>query len=54
MGLVYSIPLSRAEMEREPAHWKFTRETADSLVREYRLASPRALGHRAFLEYMTR
>lgn len=46
--------VARAEMERDPALRKFARETADSLVKEYRLASARALGHREFLEYVTR
>jgi tryptophan halogenase len=46
--------VARAEMERDPALRKFARETADSLVKEYRAASARALGHREFLEYVTR
>jgi len=42
--------VAKAEMARDPKLRKFARETHGSLVKEYRLASSRALGHAEFLE----
>ncbi|WP_421760298.1 tryptophan halogenase family protein [Devosia sp.] len=41
--------VAKAEMARDPKLRKFARETHDSLVKEYKLASTRALGHAEFL-----
>ena len=42
--------VSRAEMARDPKLRKFARETYDSLVKEYKQAATKALGHAEFLE----
>ena len=42
--------VAKAEMARDPALRKFARETHDSLVKEYKLASTKALGHAEFLK----
>jgi tryptophan halogenase len=44
--------LAKEEMARDPALRKFARETHESLVKEYRLASTKALGHRVFLDHV--
>ncbi len=44
--------LARAEMARDPKLRKFARETHDSLVKEYKQAATKALGHRAFLDHV--
>lgn len=42
--------VAREEMAQDPKLRKFARETYDSLVKEYKQAATRALGHAAFLE----
>ena len=44
--------LAKSEMARQPGVRAFARKTVDSLVKEYKLASSRALGHAEFLEYV--
>jgi len=41
--------VAKAEMARDPALRKFARETYDSLVKEYKQAATKALGHAEFL-----
>ena len=42
--------VAKAEMARDPALRKFARESYNSLVKEYKQAASRALGHADFLE----
>ncbi|MBZ9937927.1 tryptophan 7-halogenase [Mesorhizobium sp. BR1-1-16] len=44
--------VARAEMARDPKLRAFARDTVDSLVREYRAAADKALGHAEFLAHM--
>ncbi|MCX5515012.1 tryptophan halogenase family protein [Kaistia algarum] len=46
--------VARAEMAKDPALRAFARDTVDSLVKEYRWAADRAIGHAAFLEHVRR
>jgi tryptophan halogenase len=42
--------VAKEEMARDPKLRKFARETYDSLVKEYKQAATKALGHAEFLE----
>ena len=44
--------VARAEMARDPKLRAFARDTVDSLVREYRAAADKALGHAEFLAHV--
>jgi len=44
--------VAQAEMAKSPALRAFARQTVDSLVREYRQAASKALGHAEFLEHV--
>lgn len=44
--------VARAEMQDDPKLRAFARETVDSLVREYRAAAGKALGHAEFLQHI--
>jgi len=44
--------LAKAEMARAPTVRAFARKTVDSLVREYRQAATKAMGHAEFLAYV--
>lgn len=44
--------VARAEMAKAPAVRAFARKTVDSLVKEYREAATKALGHAEFLKYV--
>ena len=49
LGLLDPV-VAKAEMARDPALRKFARETHASLVKEYKQAAQKALGHAEFLE----
>ena len=44
--------LARSEMARQPEVRAFARKTVDGLVKEYKLAATKALGHAEFLEHV--
>ena len=44
--------LAKSEMARQPEVRAFARKTVDSLVKEYKLAATKALGHAEFLEHV--
>jgi tryptophan halogenase len=44
--------LAKSEMARQPRVRAFARKTVESLVKEYKFASNKALGHAEFLEYV--
>jgi hypothetical protein len=44
--------LAKAEMARQPEVRAFARKTVDGLVKEYKLAASKALGHAEFLEHV--
>jgi tryptophan 6-halogenase len=46
--------LAQREMDRDPKLKAFARKTVDALTKEYKLAATKALGHREFLEAVTR
>jgi len=51
LGLL-DAKLAKGEMAKQPEVRAFARKTVDSLVKEYKLASSKALGHAEFLEHV--
>ena len=51
LGLL-DAKLAKSEMARQPEVRAFARKTVDSLVKEYKLAATKALGHAEFLEHV--
>jgi tryptophan halogenase len=44
--------IAKREMKAAPAVRNFARKTVDSLVKEYKQAATKAMGHAAFLKYV--
>jgi tryptophan halogenase len=44
--------IAKQEMSRAPSVRAFARKTVDSLVREYKQAATKAMGHAEFLAYV--